>query len=92
MPPGPQAKFESPFFSWADAPSHGITPGFPSWIPGTVDYKPAAASNGGSLNGLIDDLGQIIARSGPNTKMCRTEAGEVEPGKSAQAARLEIRN
>ena len=35
----------------------------------SVQYPNIDRINGGSLNGMIDGLGQIIARSGPNTKI-----------------------
>jgi cyclase len=35
----------------------------------SVQYPNIDRANGGSLNGMIDGLGQIIARSGPNTKI-----------------------
>jgi hypothetical protein len=34
-----------------------------------VQYPNIDRANGGSLNGMVDGLGQIIARSGPNTKI-----------------------
>lgn len=35
----------------------------------SIQYPNIDRANGGSLNGMIDGLGQIIARSGPNTKI-----------------------
>ena len=35
----------------------------------SIQYPNIDRINGGSLNGMIDGLGQIIARSGPNTKI-----------------------
>jgi len=35
----------------------------------SVQYPNIDRANGGSLNGMINGLGQIIARSGPNTKI-----------------------
>ncbi len=35
----------------------------------SIQYPNIDRVNGGSLNGMIDGLGQIIARSGPNTKI-----------------------
>ena len=35
----------------------------------SVQYPNIDRANGGSLNGMVDGLGQIIARSGPNTKI-----------------------
>jgi len=35
----------------------------------SVQYPNIDRVNGGSLNGMVDGLGQIIARSGPNTKI-----------------------
>src|SRR5579862_2615540 len=35
----------------------------------SIQYPNIDIANGGSLNGMIDGLGQIIARSGPNTKI-----------------------
>ena len=35
----------------------------------SVQYPNIDRINGGSLNGMIDGLGQVIARSGPNTKI-----------------------
>src|SRR5207244_9079375 len=35
----------------------------------SVQYPNIDRGNGGSLNGMINGLGQIIARSGPNTKI-----------------------
>jgi len=35
----------------------------------SVQYPNIDINNGGSLNGMIDGLGQVIARSGPNTKI-----------------------
>ncbi|HLX43250.1 MAG TPA: MBL fold metallo-hydrolase [Bryobacteraceae bacterium] len=35
----------------------------------SVQYPNIDRANGGSLNGMLDGLGQIIARSGPNTKI-----------------------
>jgi cyclase len=35
----------------------------------SIQYPNIDRANGGSLNGLIDGLGQVIARSGPNTKI-----------------------
>jgi cyclase len=35
----------------------------------SIQYPNIDRTNGGSLNGMIDGLGQIIARSGPNTKI-----------------------
>jgi cyclase len=35
----------------------------------SIQYPNIDRLNGGSLNGMIDGLGQIIARSGPNTKI-----------------------
>ncbi|MBV8732074.1 MAG: MBL fold metallo-hydrolase [Acidobacteriia bacterium] len=35
----------------------------------SIQYPNIDRVNGGSLNGMIDGLGQVIARSGPNTKI-----------------------
>src|SRR5438270_9005631 len=35
----------------------------------SIQYPNIDRANGGSLNGMIDGLGQVIARSGPNTKI-----------------------
>jgi glyoxylase-like metal-dependent hydrolase (beta-lactamase superfamily II) len=35
----------------------------------SVQYPNIDRVNGGSLNGMINGLGQILARSGPNTKI-----------------------
>ncbi len=35
----------------------------------SIQYPNIDRANGGTLNGMIDGLGQIIARSGPNTKI-----------------------
>jgi glyoxylase-like metal-dependent hydrolase (beta-lactamase superfamily II) len=35
----------------------------------SIQYPNIDRANGGSLNGMIDGLGQILARSGPNTKI-----------------------
>ncbi len=35
----------------------------------SIQYPNIDRANGGSLNGMINGLGQIIARSGPNTKI-----------------------
>ena len=35
----------------------------------SIQYPNIDRANGGSLNGMVDGLGQIIARSGPNTKI-----------------------
>lgn len=35
----------------------------------SVQYPNIDRANGGSLNGMVDGLGQIIARAGPNTKI-----------------------
>jgi len=35
----------------------------------SIQYPNIDRANGGSLNGMIDGLGQIVARSGPNTKI-----------------------
>src|SRR5215813_1601638 len=35
----------------------------------SVQYPNIDRANGGGLNGMINGLGQIIARSGPNTKI-----------------------
>ena len=35
----------------------------------SIQYPNIDRINGGSLNGMIDGLGQVIARSGPNTKI-----------------------
>jgi glyoxylase-like metal-dependent hydrolase (beta-lactamase superfamily II) len=35
----------------------------------SIQYPNIDRANGGSLNGMIDGLGQVVARSGPNTKI-----------------------
>lgn len=35
----------------------------------SIQYPNIDRANGGSLNGMIDGLGQVIARSGPNTRI-----------------------
>lgn len=35
----------------------------------SIQYPNIDRANGGSLNGMLDGLGQVIARSGPNTKI-----------------------
>src|SRR5207244_13336954 len=35
----------------------------------SVQYPNIDRANGGGLNGMVNGLGQIIARSGPNTKI-----------------------
>jgi len=35
----------------------------------SIQYPNIDRANGGSLNGMIDGLGQVLARSGPNTKI-----------------------
>jgi len=35
----------------------------------SVQYPNIDRNNGGSLNGMVDGLGQVIARAGPNTKI-----------------------
>lgn len=35
----------------------------------SIQYPNIDLANGGSLNGMIDGLGQVIARSGPNTRI-----------------------
>ena len=48
----------------------------------SVQYPNIDRVNGGSLNGMIDGLGQVIARSGPNTK--------IVPGHGAMVTRAEV--
>jgi glyoxylase-like metal-dependent hydrolase (beta-lactamase superfamily II) len=48
----------------------------------SVQYPNIDRINGGSLNGMIDGLGQIIARSGPNTKII--------PGHGPTVTRAEV--
>ena len=36
----------------------------------SIQYPNIDRANGGSLNGMIDGLGQVIARSGPNAEEC----------------------
>jgi cyclase len=48
----------------------------------SVQYPNIDRINGGSLNGMIDGLGQVIARSGPNTKII--------PGHGAMVTRAEV--
>jgi glyoxylase-like metal-dependent hydrolase (beta-lactamase superfamily II) len=48
----------------------------------SVQYPNIDRLNGGSLNGMIDGLGQVIARSGPNTKII--------PGHGPMVTRAEV--
>jgi glyoxylase-like metal-dependent hydrolase (beta-lactamase superfamily II) len=48
----------------------------------SVQYPNIDRINGGSLNGMINGLGQIIARSGPNTKII--------PGHGPTVTRAEV--
>ena len=48
----------------------------------SIQYPNIDRINGGSLNGMIDGLGQIIARSGPNTKII--------PGHGPTVTRAEV--
>ena len=48
----------------------------------SIQYPNIDRINGGSLNGMIDGLGQVIARSGPNTKII--------PGHGPTVARAEV--
>jgi len=48
----------------------------------SIQYPNIDRANGGSLNGMMDGLGQIIARSGPNTKII--------PGHGPTVTRAEV--
>ncbi len=48
----------------------------------SIQYPNIDRANGGTLNGLIDGLGQVVARSGPNTKII--------PGHGATVTRNEV--
>jgi cyclase len=48
----------------------------------SIQYPNIDRVNGGSLNGMIDGLGQVIARSGPNTKII--------PGHGPMVTRAEV--
>jgi cyclase len=48
----------------------------------SIQYPNIDRANGGSLNGMIDGLGQVIARSGPNTK--------IVPGHGPMVTRAEV--
>jgi cyclase len=48
----------------------------------SIQYPNIDRVNGGSLNGMIDGLGQVLARSGPNTK--------IVPGHGAMVTRAEV--
>jgi cyclase len=48
----------------------------------SIQYPNIDRVNGGSLNGMIDGLGQVLARSGPNTK--------IVPGHGPMVTRAEV--